>query len=105
MRVVLPVRSPWIEHARGRWLTREQLAETLSAADGGQESDTVAAEVVEQPLVPRMSADHAGPAVVVAHQPMPVEIVRPAGRAGCANGRTCSSIVERSSPGKRASGS
>ena len=77
----------------------------LAAADRRQEADAVAAEVVEESPVAWVRADDADPAVHVAHQPVPVEVVRAAraGRAGWANGRTCRVHAAAAvSPGKGA---
>lgn len=77
--------------------------DNMMNAQRRQKPDAVTAQVVEQPLMAGMSPDHAHAAVVVAHQAVPVKVGWPTGRAGCANGRTSSSIAVSGSPGKGAS--
>jgi hypothetical protein len=54
---------------------REDPSHALTAEDRRQEADAVAAEVVQESLVPRVRADHSNPASHVAHQPVPMEVV------------------------------
>ena len=63
--------------AGGRWPARVR-AEALPPLDRGEEADAVAAEVIEKARVAGMRADHPDQALGVAHQPVPVKLVRAA---------------------------
>ena len=72
--------------------------------DRRQESDAVAAEVVEQRRMAQVGANHPDAASHIAHQPMPLEVVALAPIAqGLAKGRMCSSIYSSIVPGKASS--
>ena len=86
-------------------LAREQASNALPAVDRWQETYAVAAEVVMQHRVSRVCPDDADSAVVVAHQPMPLEVVGKA-RWSCGLGEWANFLVHlaEQGPGKAAVG-
>src|SRR5262245_54088542 len=70
--------STGVEDARGGTLAGADPGYTVAAVDGREDADAVAAEVVEEAIVAWMGTDDADTAVVVAHQAVPVEVVRKA---------------------------
>src|SRR6478609_9149143 len=70
--------STGVEDASGGILAGEDPGHTVAAVDGREEPDAVAAEVVEEAIVAWMGTDDADTAFVVAHQTVPVEVVRKA---------------------------
>src|SRR5579872_2136499 len=69
------MRSARVEDTWPEVFVREEACDSLAAVDRREKADTVATEVVEERRMAGMAADDADPAVVVAHQPVPVEVV------------------------------
>src|SRR5262249_6964926 len=73
-------RSARVEDARVEASAGEKLRDPPAACNGRKKADAVAAEVVEESLVLAMNAYDAELALVVAHEPVPVVLVRTTGR-------------------------
>jgi hypothetical protein len=90
----------------GERVPGKEPAHPVATEDRGQEANPVAPEVVEQGPVPGVHADDPDPAVVVAHEAVPLEVVGQARRAArLGERRTASSISVSSAPGNGMSGS
>src|SRR5262245_51972963 len=70
-----------VEDARWEALPCQDAREPITTGDRWEKADPVAAEVVEQRRVTRVGADHANATVHVAHEAVPLEVVRLARRA------------------------